>query len=230
MGSEMCIRDSNKDKALSKDEIIKNIEEVFAFKNIPLFIIENALTRLQTEGCIDNECVDEEELYMLTNKGVDKVRSALSKRLNVEDKAVSIFMKILERHLNHRLSDFEIEIAKRCLYEFLSRVFNQWSIVSSRLLTLEYINLDIPHYDVIIKDVISGVRSPLKDAIKYAIEDFLKEASKNDVVAKFIASISQSYFIIQLLNLDPELKKIQKESLMNITVYVDTNVIIPPFM
>jgi len=216
-----------KDRALSKDDIIKSIERIFGFKNIPSFIIENTLARLQNEGCIISKRVDKEDLFVLTSRGINKVHSVLDKRKDVENKALTIFVEILRRYVDHKLSNSDIETAKRCLYEFLGRAFNQWGMVASRLLTSGRVATDIPHYEVIIKDITSSIKNPLKDAIKYVIEEFLKRSPKNEVLAKFIASIAQSYFMVQLLNLDPELKRIQRESLANITIIIDTNVIIP---
>lgn len=86
----------------------------------------------------------------------------------------------------------------------------------------------IPRCETILDSAVSDIRDEnLKEVIKLTIKQFLERASKEEAIARHISSIAQTYYLIQILNLDPELKKLQKESLANVTVFLDTNIIIP---
>lgn len=214
-----------KGRRLSKDYIVRRIEEVFGFKNIPLYMIEGALTRLHDEGYVASEHVGKKELFILTSRGMDKARSILKKRKQIENKAMKIFVKILKKQAGHRLKSSDIETAKSRLYEFLGKIFEERGVFASKLL-IERIFVSTISQNVL-KDLVSDIKEPLRSTLEYAVKEFLKKCPEDEILAKFIASLAQSYLIIQLLNLDPELKKLERRSLANITLIIDTNIIIP---
>lgn len=187
----------HKDTQLSEKEIIGKTKEIFGFANIPPFIVKETLRRLLEKKDIS---IEQEKRYKLTTKGISRIAKILDKHSEVKSK--------------------EIDIVKHCLYGFLGGVFERWGSVGAKLLLTYSMDKSIPRCEMILDSAVSDIRDEnLKEVIKLTIKQFLERASKEEAIARHISSIAQTYYLIQILNLDPELKKLQKESLANVTVF-----------
>jgi len=187
----------HKDTQLSEKEITGKTKEIFGFANIPPFIVKETLRRLLEKKDIS---IEQEKRYKLTTKGISRIAKILDKHSEVKSK--------------------EIDIVKHCLYGFLGGVFERWGSVGAKLLLTYSMDKSIPRCEMILDSAVSDIRDEnLKEVIKLTIKQFLERASKEEAIARHISSIAQTYYLIQILNLDPELKKLQKESLANVTVF-----------
>ncbi|WP_290726579.1 hypothetical protein [Archaeoglobus sp.] len=213
-----------RDTQLSETEIIDKTKETFGFENIPPFIVKEALRRL----LVKKDIIEQEKRYKLTTQGINRITKILTKHNEVKSKAEDIFIKIFKKNIKRNPSKKEIDIVKRCLYSFLGEVFERWGSLSAKLLLTHSMDRSIPRCEVILDNAVSDIRDEnLKEVIKLTIKQLLEKASKEETIARYISSIAQTYYLIQILNLDPGLKKLQKESLANVTVFLDTNIIIP---
>ncbi len=215
----------HKDTQLSETEIISKAKEIFGFEDIPSFILGESLKRLLEKKDISTE---QEKRYRLTTKGISRVSKILGEYSDIKSKAENRLIKIFEKNLKYKPSKKEVDLIKHCLYGFLGEVFERWRSAGAKLLLTHSMDKSVPKCETILDSMVSGVRDEnLKEVIKLAIKQFLEKASEEEIIAKYISSIAQTYYLIQILNLDPELRKLQKKSLINIRVYLDTNIIIP---
>jgi|GEM_PF-4000969 predicted nucleic acid-binding protein len=214
----------HKDIQLDKVEIIDKIKTTFGFDNIPSFIVERSLQGLIQKGEIENVG----GYYKLTSEGFVKVQEVLTKCTNLQSEAEERLIKIFKKFKRGKVSKEEINAVKNSLYRFLGKIFERWGSVAAKLLLSRNIDTIPLNYERILDDSISNITDEeLKIATKNAIKQFIHETPKNESIAKYVSSIAQTYYLIQILNLDPELQNLQRESLANTIAFLDTNIIIP---
>ncbi len=224
-----ALSDDKERSGMTKAQINDSIEKDFKISELPDVLIRNSLNRLGKNGSVNVAHSKGNKIYILSqdkmnlmelmsneySKTVVGVKEKISKRLgealrspidlNLENSAFSLFQKILATTLSR--------LGEECCY----------SIVGTRGTDLEAIqNTNMLE---IIDEVLRAEKEDYyRDAEEQVFIEYISEPDEN--LKDYLFSLAQSYFVINVLRIDPECDSCTRESLSRKKVFLDTNVIV----
>jgi len=216
------------DENVTKSQLIDIIKRRFGFSVFPQQIINSTLIQLEKKKNILIEKIGLTQKYKLP---VDK-KQKLMKMVESHKQLREHFTKsILDKIAKiGSLSDVDKKDIVDSAFDFLGRSLSILSIRFAEILikpSYEFKHLDeLLYRGEILEKSFARIedQNVRRDAIN-ATKETLTQPDKK--IALFLYSIAQSYFLLQILNVDPECQTLQKNLfLLNMTVYFDTNIII----
>ena len=225
----IAISEDKEKKGMTKAQITSAIENDLKVGKFPDAIVKSAIERLKEKRFVEAIHSKGEDVYLLSqdktkaielmgdlySKTIVRVKENLAKRisgiqqspidLGVENTVFTSFQKMLGIILS--------KLGEECCY----------AIVSSRGKELD----TLKSVDVIsvLNEILTETKDDrLRHAQKQAFLEYLAEP--DDDLRDYLFSLAQSYFIINVLHLDPECNSCTKESLQQKKVFIDTNVIL----
>jgi hypothetical protein len=209
---------------LTQKQIEENIEKEFLIK-ISSILLQEALKNLVDNHTILEISVGEEKYYMLTRDTKDKLGLIFSKFNEIQNAA---FRQIVQdvRSLYGHLSEVQVSSVKMNFLNILAKIFGYYGVKFARMIIEEKAFLQPPFsLEEIINDTLSTEKDrKFAEAQSIVFEKVLSNPPSE--IGKFLFAIAQSYYLIEILNLDPECKKIEETDLSQMTLYIDTNVLI----
>lgn len=153
------------------------------------------------------------------------------KNINAQDKKNHDLLKHIDKKIIHclkkhkELETKKIEV-KNIIYEFIFNLLKQdiESIKNNILMKPNDLYNFVGSRDILdeaIKNNNITDRSTINKLYLF-IEDFLEH---DEIISKFLATLSITFLSIELLNLDPEFHEFQKKSLEKKNLIIDTNVL-----
>ena len=221
------ISDDKLKKGLTKTQIVSAIAKDLGVVDFPNNSVTAALGRMTEKRFVEVIHNRNEDLYFLSqdkfqafevmgdlySKILVGVKKALGTKiskaigtpidLGLENGAFSQFQKILGTLLS--------TLGEECCY----------AIVSSKgklegLKTSEFIH-------ILNKELSEITDEKIREAEKTAILDYLSEP--DEYLSDYLFSLAQSYFMINVLHIDPECNVYTKKALQETTIFLDTNVL-----
>lgn len=217
------------DQSVSKAQITDLIKEKFNFSDFPTQIVDSALLRLQKK----NELLVEVEGFISKFKLRPKRKRELHEMIEHHKSLRSYFIRTIIDRTESKLgslSDFDKKAITKSLFDFLGRSFNVLSVKFATIMTktpYEPKELDelLSETEILEKSFSRISEKNLRKVAIDVIQGTLREADER--ISLFLYSISQSFVLLQILNVDPECQALQKKLfLSNMTIYFDTNIII----
>jgi len=225
----VALSDDKEKTGVTKAKIISAIENDLRVSNFPDASIKSAVERLKEKRYIEAIHGKGEDMYLLSqdkikaievmgdlySKTVVRVKETLAKRISnikgspIDLGAENIVFASFQKMLGIVLSG----LGEECCY----------AIVSSRGKELD----SLKSVDIIsaLNEISSETKDDeLREAERQAFLEYLSEP--DDDLSDYLFSLAQSYFIINVLHLDPECSSCTKESLQQKKVFLDTNVIL----
>ena len=215
-------------RGLSIPEIIDEIAKQMHLISFPQSIIKASLSRL----CKKGEVYEELGKYFLNDKEYEKMRSIISKRKNLIIQFESKFTdKITEklREKGEKIDASIINLAIEVLYEFLAIWFKNESDFVAKLLisTGDIQPIDLPLQ--ILNNCLKKINDiNLQNIIYESITETFEELESEK--ARFLYETFKNYLNLELLNLDPECRFLQKNAIARKTLILDTNILMALFL
>jgi len=224
---ELALYESKTSKEMTKGFIISSIEKDLGVKQLPVNLIDSATERLHKKGAVKRVRGKKEDLYFLTQD--EKTRIALMKE------QYSQFVAQVQKELGQRIkkSGILLDLGQEVIVfttfrNFLANVLSRLGMECCFALIGSY-GKDARHLKPVnIKQILDDILETVEDeALRKAERQTFVEYISNpdDALSDLLYSLAQSYFFIQILQLDPECQSLTAERLQRKRVYLDTNVI-----
>jgi len=225
----VAISDDKEKKGMTKTKIISAIENDLKVSKFPDASIKSAIERLKEKRCIEAIHGKGEDVYFLSqdkinvietmgnlySKTVVRIKETLAKRIsNIKGSPIDLGVEnILFASFQKLLGIVLSRLGEECCYAIISSQARELGTLKS----VDMIS--------ILNEVSSETKDGgLREAERQAFLEYLSEP--DDDLRDYLFSLAQSYFIINVLHLDPECSLCTKQSLQQKKVFVDTNVIV----
>ena len=215
--------DHAKESSLSMTEIMDHIETDYNLTKLPPIHIEPAISRLASKKWI----VGKERLSLTSDKIIEIKQH---NQIFIED--MEIVLKDLEEKIRKRIPDLPIPLVKATVknfYKLLGKTFTTYGKVAAKLIIDQQGTIDsLKNYTGFREDynelVLNLIPEHLQDSIDEIFNEFFFDPTEKQ--SKFFYNLAQSHTLLEILNVDPTLQKIQKNALNKTKMFLDTNVII----
>ena len=207
--------------SITYDDLKKKIGEDFGINKIPDLHLKDAISDL-----VEKEMLSEVNTKLtLSQIKRNEIKKNIKEMCELEDKVHDDIFKALHEEIPS-ISDQQCKKIIENLSYLLGATFARYGSTSARILT-EGLNRmsELKNQDgfqsmyekLILRIVANDVRNDL--------DEFFNEYFGNptEEVAKFLFSRAQSYVYFEILNLDPDLKSLEKKSWSQKQIYLDTN-------
>lgn len=212
---------------LSFPEIMKEIEQQMGIKNFPVSTIKSVVERLSVQKV---EIYEKEGKYFLEGDVYEKMKETSTERRKVlASFESSIKAKMQTKLKKTSLDATDIDLVFEALYEFLVKWLHSESSFVANLLFYKK-KVTAPDFPTkILDEIVEKVQdSNLRQAIKNSILETFWESEK--VSTGFLYEVLQSYLHLELLNIDPECRCLQRVAFSNKTLVLDTNILMALFL
>jgi predicted nucleic acid-binding protein len=224
----LALSEDKDNKGMVEAEIVSSIIKDLSITELPIELIRTALERLVEKRYAELLHNRGKDVYFLSqdkvksieimndfySKTILGVKKELANKINqikespidigLENKIFAKFQKILGIILS--------ELGEECCFKIITSEGKELSLKKATTIisTIEQELLDI-------EDI------KLREAGKNAFLDYLSQPDDN--LSDYLFSLAQSYFIINVLRLDPECNSYTKKRIQETKIYLDTNVI-----
>lgn len=214
-------------KELTKEEIISSIRKDLDIKQLPAIVIDPALKRLVEKR--DIECIQSQEKlkYFLSQTKKEKLSRMVQEYETMFTAVTDKLIMLIEKQ-HESLTSVEKAPIIQNFQMLLGTIFSingfecANAIVGKTMKMTEAMRLvDI---STLIGHILEGAKGKLFKIQKEVFMDYLYAPDEN--LRAYLYSLAQSYYLIEILNLDPECQILKKESLSKKTAYLDTNMIV----
>lgn len=209
---------------LTKMEIQSSMKEIYGL-DVPLKLIEMGIGRLISK----NEIIipKKEPIYLLSEEKLKEIYS-----YNEEYKALreKIILEFLNRiRTVYDLSQSEVDKVSEIFFSIVSTIFSRYGNVCSGIIAgkegeIKDITTFSDFREICMESVKTLENPILRKLVKDEFRNYFLNPTKEFIY--FLYSMAQSYIIAQILNLDPELQTLERESFSKKKLYLDTNVIV----
>lgn len=223
----MALYEDKKSKGITKELIKSSIERDLAVEDFPVSHIETALGHLQEKGVVKKVRGKQGDLYFLSQDEITRI-GLMEEQYSqtVAQVKMGLAHKMKERGIVLDMHEETIVFTtfRNLLAVILSNLGKEccFALISSHGKETESLK-PINMADVL-ADVLKTVESErLRQTEGEVFTEYI--LNPDDALRDFLYSLAQSYFLIQILHLDPECQQLTKESLKQKRIYLDTNVI-----
>jgi predicted nucleic acid-binding protein/tetrahydromethanopterin S-methyltransferase subunit G len=225
----MALEENKEGKGMTASAITASVERDLDVEKFPYSLIESTVQILRSKGAVESVHSQSGEIYLLSQ---DK-RNKIEVMKEQYDKTLAMVKQKLGKKVG-KIAGISVDMALEMLIfasfrNFLSTILSNlgaqccFAIVGSH--GKKPIAISTPDIIQSLQDVLSTTKDPnLRDAEKRAFIEYITNPDED--LSDYIYSLAQSYFIIQVLHLDPECQSCTRESLRRKKVYLDTNVIV----
>ena len=111
------------------------------------------------------------------------------------------------------------------LYQFIILLVSKYIVNAARLLVKgKLTRISMSTGQSIVKYATKNIlKEPLREAVKEVLMEWMK--SPNDDFIEYLFNMRQNFLCLEVLNLDPECKRLQREAFSEKRMFLDTNVL-----
>lgn len=221
-----AIYDANKD--LTKEEIISAIEKELGVAHLPPIMVDGALARLTSNKSVDTIQIQEKLKYFLSLDAKEKFSRMTQEHGRLVSTAEGKLIELVGGKYGP-LTNEEKEIVLKNFRTLLGVIFStNGFITANAILGKKEITKTRGLTEV--SDLITKILDRKDNLSGIQKEVFLNYlCSPDESLSAYLYSLAQSYFLIEILNLDPECQALLKENISKKVGYLDTNVIVGLF-
>jgi len=212
-----------KEEGVLFNEINQLLGKELYFIQFPDFVLTEILERLLSKKTVDVQ----NGKYILT----ETRRIEISKTVNEKELIVNEINDLLvvktERKYGDKLSKKQRNSVLTNFYSYFASIFIERTGVIAKILTTETpdFSTELPR-QILASSLEKIGDKKLRKAYEDALSSIIDNPTENFL--KFLFSISQNLVCIQVLNLDPQCQKLEKEAFSKKVLFLDTNIIISP--
>jgi len=225
----IALQEDEENRGMSEADIVSSIEKDLCVEKFPISLIESALTRLRDKRLIESVHGRSGVIYLLSQDQRNKIR--LMKEQHAQT-IIKVRKKLAEKigQIAGPPLDMAQEITTFITFQnFLATILSNlgaeccFAIAGSRGRELTFLKpIDVQE---LLDDILRATKDQvLRKAMKHSFVGYVSDPDED--LSDYLYSLAQSYFIIQVLHLDPECESCTKASLQRKKVYIDTNVIV----
>lgn len=211
--------------ALTREEIVSSIQKDLGIAQVPNTLVDSALTRLAQKRDIESIQSQEKQKYFLSNTMGEKL-SRITQEYGATFSAVTNKLIALVEEKHGILTDVEKTTVIQNFQSLLGTIFGTNGLITANaILGKKGISETMGLADIL--NLITQIlerKDKLSEAQKEVFINYLNTPDEN--LSAYLYSLSQSYYLIEVLNLDPGCQALMRENLRKITGYLDTNLIV----
>lgn len=208
--------------SLDKEKIFQKMEVDYGVVGFHPSIIDSAIKRLKMNGSIT---VEDNKIKLSDTK---------QKEIKKNNQEFIAFFEKIKNDLQNKIriqlgiSKEKAEDITKDFFKIIGKSFSEDGKLSSKVIADGKNHTEIFSGDEFKTDYTTKILTKINpDQHEKLDEVFLDFFSGEDEQKnKFFFTLTQSYALLQILNIDPELKKIQERSLSEKKIYLDTNLLI----
>jgi len=212
---------------LSKEDAHSSMKKHYEV-DVPTKLLNSHILSLVSKGDLISLSKDNQTLYLLSerklaefssiDKDYEKLRSEVTQEFLARVKTT--YPELSEQRSQEVIGVF---------FDIVSSIFQRYGSICSDTISgqiAEVGNLALlPDFQQISLDNVKRINDPvLRKIVKDSFRDFLVQPSKNSIY--FLLAMAQSYTIAQILNLDPQLQTLERDSFSKKRLFLDTNIIV----
>jgi len=212
------------DGTLSYQDLIKKIESHYNIKKIPTLHLDSAIEKLMENGNIDKI----NQRLSLTQKKRNEIKKQNKKTDELENNLKSTITSRLKEGIP-KIKDNEIELILSNLAIVLGTTFANYGSVAAKVIIegldgMTEIRKRPAFQEIYTRKILNVIPKPFHNDLDKIFNDLFYNPTED--FSEYLFSMAQSYVFLEILNLDPELKKIQKMSWSKKYIYLDTNTLL----
>src|SRR3989344_5797859 len=209
--------------SLTKKEIKEHIEDDYNLISIPDIHLESAYVNLQTKKLI----IGTEKLSLSSDKNIEIKQN--------NDEFIDYMKKILDeldlqiKQTIPDIGDSLRQLTVKNFYQLLGKTFTIHGKVAAKIVIdnngsfeelKSYLGFKSDYEELVLKNIPQHLRTKVDNLFN----EFLFEPTVER--SRFFYAMAQSHTLLEILNVDPDLKQIQLNALKQTKIFLDTNVII----
>jgi predicted nucleic-acid-binding protein len=204
-------------------EILKLIESQFFGVRLETEIAEKYMKQLQEEGIVKTEG----RRYLLREENKSQIENYSKDALALVSSCETDFIEDVKEKSAIDIPTEEIEKLKNCFYQFIVQLISRYVVTTAKLF-VEGTLTSIPQ--VVGERLVDQSTKQIgdKQLRKAAVETLLKWMQSPDYVfVEYLFFMRQNFLCIEVLNLDPDCRMLEKEEFSKKWLFLDTNVLLP---
>jgi predicted nucleic acid-binding protein len=204
------------------DKLLDIIERKFFGIKLEKEAAEEYLKQLEKEGVIKAE----NGKYFLQEERKSQIETYSKKALSVLSSCETNFLESVKRKKGEDISVENIEKLTNCLYQFITQLVSRYVAATAKLIakgTLTRISQSTGEnlVDASVREI-SDVK--LKEAAKTTLMEWMRSPSEEFIEYLFL--MRQNFLCVEVLNLDPQCRAIEREEFSKKRLFLDTNLLL----
>jgi predicted nucleic acid-binding protein len=207
---------------LSASGIVEEVHKQMGLKNFPTSIIQSVVDEASAKNM---EIYEKNSEYFLENEEFEKMKKIIIERKRLINSFESALKgKMQEKTKKLQSATDAAETALQVLYDFMVTWFSSESNFIANLLRTKK-QIGLPDFPLKILDEI--LKKVANVELRQVIRDSMLETFKDleTDLGKLLYELIQNYVHLELLNLDPECRHLQKIAFSKKTFVLDTNIL-----
>ena len=208
-------------RGLTIDEIGSVIHQELEL-SFPSLLITKSLNRLLN---VKKTVQIKGSRYFLKKERIAEIRQIVKERRDALDRIETLLVEKLKRHYKPSITEDQLETARSALYEFLASLFMSQSKFIVGILRPSKNVSHIIHAPL---EILDSVLKNIKDeAFRTALHKSVLELFQNITkeIGECLYTLAQNFLYVELLNIDPEFRFLEREAFSRKTIFLDTNAI-----
>lgn len=216
-------------KGMTTQQIISFIEKDLKVEKFPNPLIRSALETLEKKQFIESIHSKDGKIYFLTQDKKTKIKLMKKEYTQTSSRVKENLSKRIDKIIGTPLDSVQQTMAFITFQNFLGTVLAklgaEWAFAIIGSHGKEFGVLKPINISEELNNTLESIEDKtLREAEKQAFIEYLSEPDEN--VRDYLFSLAQTYFIIQILRLDPQCQSLTRQSLQQKKVYLDTNIIV----
>jgi len=222
----LCTTTNQDIVTFSIDDIIVFIQKRYKIQKYPPQFIETCLKDMVSA----NELSCTNDIYNVSNIDLDEIISLNDNAKEKHELFINSIYDYVQKNVG-KLDDYQKVFVKKSFEKIFFLLLRRVGDSALVFLTRRRLSCNVNTLEEIVKDSVDEIRDPIienAEKIKRAIYPSIKEIliSPNREIADGLAHIGSIYVMLRILNVDPELKTLQKEFFKDTSVFLDTNILL----
>jgi hypothetical protein len=205
------------------DGILDLIEKQFFGIRLEKEVAEEYLRQLENEGLVNVENGE----YTLQEEKRCQIENYSKAALALVSSCETNFIEDVKQKHAKMISSENIEKLKNCFYQFITNLVSRYIGATAKLL-IEGTLIRIPQVtgeSLVDRSTSEISDSQLREAAKKTFLEWMQ--SPDDDFIEYLFFMKQNFLCIEVLNLDPECRMLEREEFSKKCLFLDTNVLLP---
>jgi len=189
--------------------------------DFPRPVLKAILSRLMTQGRVIYD-----GLYRLPPTRTRDIQSQTEEHSKALQTILLRLLSKTEEYLGRELSDEDNKLIEECFFRFLASLFTERASISAKLIAGQettQTTLSMP-MQILDKSFQPIMDKKVRESASLTVVEILRNPT--EALVDFLLRLDENLVCIQVLNLDPECQRLEKESFSQVNLLLDTNIIV----
>lgn len=219
---EIAVYLSNKNGKMGIDGLLNILEKQFFGIKLEKEIAEDYLKQMEKEGTIKSE----DGGYLLQDERKSQIESYSKRSLSVLSSCETAFIDNVKRKKGEEISVDDIEKLTNCFYQLITQLVSRYIAATAKLLVKGTLTRISQATGENLAELSTGqlIDAKLREAAKTTLIEWMRSPSEEFI--EYLFFMRQNFLCIEVLNLDPHCRAIEREEFSKKRLFLDTNVIL----